>query len=115
MFFSNSIANKKGFLHRPARFRGWTQSVAREAGSYQSDAIRNITGSACFGFDSTQGASMNGAFTVTRFDSTLNNVAGGNLKGYRADMDVSRVVPTSTEVQPKNAAVPVIAYLGLNS
>ena len=42
MFFSNSIANKKGFLPRPARFRAWTGRG--NAGGYNAPGLPNIQG-----------------------------------------------------------------------
>ena len=95
-------------------FRAWTRA-GREAGSWQVGAIQNIVGSVCAGFDSTQGASMGGAFTVTIFDSTINNIAGGSLKGYRSDMDAGRVVSVSNETRPANVSQPVIVYLGTHA
>lgn len=42
MFFSNSIANKKGFLPRPAPFRAWTGGG--NAGGYNAPGLPNIQG-----------------------------------------------------------------------
>ena len=58
---------------------------------------------------------MGGAFTVTIFDSTINNIAGGSLKGYRSDMDAGRVVSVSNETRPANVSQPVIVYLGTHA
>ena len=56
---------------------------------------------------------MDGAFYATKYDSALNNASVGDLKGYRSDMDASRVVLTAEENRPVNVALPVCIYLGL--
>ena len=58
---------------------------------------------------------MDGAFYVTKYVSALNNASVGDLKGYRSDMDASRVVLTAEENRPVNVALPVILYLGLTA
>ena len=121
MFFSNSIANKKGFLPRPARFRGWTGGAGREAGSWQGDAIRNVTGSAGIGgqtgiayplaMDGNTGALCPQGEKGTHSLSTMTSV---NTYGGLV-FDASHVVPTAAENRPVNIAVPVILYLGLSA
>ena len=121
MFFSNSIANKKGFLPRPARFRGWTGGAGREAGSWQGDAIRNVTGSAGIGgqtgiayplaMDGNTGALCPQGEKGTHSLSTMTSV---NTYGGLV-FDASHAVPTAAENRPVNIAVPVILYLGLSA
>ena len=114
MFFSNSIANKKGFLPRPARFRAWTLEAGREAGSWESDAIRNIMGSASNGEQTAFLSAVtmtSGALTKgTPRNNALQPIADN--AGYDLAFDASRVVPTAAENRPMNIAVPVILYLG---
>ena len=108
MFFSNSIANKKGFLPRPARFRAWTGG-SREAGAWQSDAIRNITGrpgiTASDEFTWGEGA----FYGVDYFAGALSTVQTSHLIYF----DSSRVVPTGPENVPPHIWQPLIVYLGL--
>ena len=121
MFFSNSIANKKGFLPRPARFRGWTGGAGREAGSWQGDAIRNVTGSAGIGgqtgiayplaMDGNTGALCPQGEKGTHSLSTMTSV---NTYGGLV-FDASHAVPTAAENRPVNVALPVILYLGLRA
>ena len=113
MFFSNSIANKKGFLPRPARFRGWTGG-SRAAGSAQGDAMRRITGvlgqfrwpSAISG-SSLSNLTLGGDTTAVAEDSITKT--SGILT-----FDSGAVVTTATENRPINIAVPVILYLGIS-
>ena len=113
MFFSNSIANRKGFLPRPALFRGWTQGAGREAGGWQGDAARNITANASHLSTNKNIAEVNGAFlwhtlagpmTLTTYEIQ----APGGLS-----FESSRVVPTAEENRPTNVALPVALYLGI--
>ena len=119
MFFSNSIANKKGFLPRPAPFRGWTGGE-RGVGSAQSDAIRNIYGALAF-FPGNGGgvpfSDLGGCIFATGEGSAIETWLGGKtfLPSYRLSIDAARVVPTAAENRPANVAVPVILYLGLSA
>lgn len=81
-------------------------SNGRSLGTYQGDAIRNITGTA----NSSIGGSGAGTFTSgsgafeasnASNDPVLNTTGSGNR--YRAvDFDSSRVVPTAEENRPEN-------------
>ena len=113
MFFSNSIANKKGFLPRLSPFRAWGQGAGREAGSWQGDAARNVTANASHISTNQTSAEVNGAFiwhtlvgplTLTTYEIQ----APGGLS-----FESSRVVPTAEENRPVNVALPVCIYLGL--
>lgn len=73
-------------------------------GSYQGDAIRNITGTfKSFDRDSPQ---FSGAFYNTLNDWSA-SVAGGNSDtwGNRTGFDASLVVPVGSDNRPKNVAV----------
>ncbi|WP_289106958.1 hypothetical protein [uncultured Bilophila sp.] len=108
MFFSNSIANKKGFLPRPARFRGWTGG-SRTAGSAQEDAIRNIAGKLG---ETIHTELFDGAFYIGSTTGTRSYPEGGYTAGFPF-LDASRVVPTANENRPANVALPVALYIGL--
>ena len=119
MFFSNSIANRKGFLPRPALFRGWTLGAGREAGSYQGDAIREITGQTPLSRMGSLRVGDNpasGALAL-RVDPLLgllgtNGDTSFNIYG-ELSISAARVVPTADENRPANVALPVALYLGL--
>ena len=108
MFFSNSIANKKGFLPRPAPFRAWTGGGGREAGSWQSDALQSHE------HDIPTYAGISGT-RATLIDDK------GNLNQSNITLDVGRfyTYPTgpsgriAAESRPVNISVPAILYLGL--
>ena len=108
MFFSNSIANKKGFLPRLPRFRAWTGGSIEDAGAWHSDETRNITGQ----FNTTDCAvgGASGAFatsgTGTRAPQTE------TVSNTVVTFDASRVVPTGPENVPVHVLQPVIIYLG---
>ena len=114
MFFSNSIANRKGFLPRPALFRAWTGGSNRDAGSWQSDAIREITGHLAGRVN--QGVyvvwDVQGAFTTDNIQ-TAPLSAGSSQGPASLHFAASRVVQTAEENRPVNVAVPVILYLGV--
>ena len=110
MFFSNSIANKKGFLPRPAPFRAWGQGTGREAGSAQGDAMRRITG-AFYAFSSAD----DGVFFAEAPLMSGTNLSQPPSDRQRITLDSSRTVPTAAENRPVNVAIPVILYLGLRA
>ena len=113
MFFSNSIANKKGFLPRPARFRAWTGG-SREAGSYQGDAICNLNGSV--GNTLRSGVITDtGVFVSHQAAYAIRAQDGGALPIYIEGFNfyAAEQVSTAPENRPTNVAVPVILYLGL--
>ncbi len=111
MFFSNSIANKKGFLPRPAPFRGWTGGGGREAGSWQADAIREINANWSGIYSTTTASSASGA---GRFDLIIpEHAAAGQGEGYaQPSFAASRVVPTGPVTVPPHVWQPIILYLG---
>ena len=102
-------------------FRGWTPGAGREAGSWQGDAIRNVTGSAGIGgqtgiayplaMDGNTGALCPQGEKGTHSLSTMTSV---NTYGGLV-FDASHAVPTAAENRPVNIAVPVILYLGLSA
>jgi len=110
MFFSNSIANKKGFLPRPARFRAWTGGGDREAGSSQTDTGRNATGIID---TATWMRDVSGVLYATK--------AGRAVSGTGIDdeydclnIDLARVwgEHAGTEFAPTHIRIPVVFYLG---
>ena len=112
MFFSNSIANKIGFLPRPARFRGWTLEAGREAGSWQGDAIRNLVG-IIDDVHMGQIPSCQGVFSWM----ARGEIQGTSLEGLwhygQVTLNAAASVPTAAENRPVNVAVPTILYLGI--
>ena len=92
----------------PPRFRAWTGG-SREAGAWQSDAIRNITGrpgiTASDEFTWGEGA----FYGVDYFAGALSTVQTSHLIYF----DSSRVVPTGPENVPPHIWQPLIVYLGL--
>ena len=113
MFFSNSIANKKGFLPRPAPFRGWTLGAGREAGSWQQDAIRNILGQlgSIWSYKNTLPGGTGALSWTTSGEGGF--AASSEITMQGVTFDASCVVPTAEEDRPVNVALPVILYLGL--
>ena len=119
MFFSNSIANRKGFLPCLSPFRAWTGGW-RGAGSSQSDAMQNITGAiwdfpvtAPMTFLATSGAFTRPGSTESALLQSLYSSMNEIGYGDGVTLDVSRVVRTSTENRPVNVAVPTMLYLGI--
>ena len=102
-------------------FRAWTGGAGREAGGWQQDAIRNVTGSAGIGgqtglayplaMDGNTGALCPQGEKGTHSLSTMTSV---NTYGGLV-FDASHAVPTAAENRPVNIAVPVILYLGLSA
>jgi len=72
------------------------------AGNYQSDAIRNITGTT--NTSPTISNSSSGAFTQV-VNSSQAGISGSTYDGYLAQFDASRVVPTADENRPKNISM----------
>ena len=100
-------------------FRAWTSGAGREAGSYQGDAIRDITGQAPL---SRMGSLRVGDYPASgalalRVDPLLgllgtNGDTSFNMYG-ELSISAARVVPTADENRPANVALPVALYLGL--
>ena len=124
MFFSNSIANKKGFLHRPARFRGWTG--AGTAGAHHDAGLPEIHGQLGNGSCDQDaelgifyGDSLTGAFTKAgQVRATYPAAEKGNKPGdryYVADFLASRcssLFGCSNTVMPSSIDTPCIIYFG---
>ena len=116
MFFSNSIANKKGFLPRTEPFRAWTGGST--AGATNPAGLPALTGEASW----TRGAggepattNSAGAFRVTLAGSTTTNAVSG-AGDVRLDFDASWSNPiygASPTVMPVSVNLPVCIYLGL--
>ena len=117
MFFSNSIANKKGFLPRPARFRAWTGEVAQAGGSTQ-DTGRNVVASWTTGWEAyfvPTIAPTGAAFTTVGNAFELTNGFGQRVEQpFYAGIDASRVwgEHAGAEFAPTHVCIPVIIYLG---
>ena len=114
MFFSNSIANRKGFLPRPARFRGWTGTG--EAGSWQADTGRELTGDQTF-TAAAEGwvATGSGAFGASTLDFNTLAITGGTSSQTSAyNFRASRVWGNHSGVEfaPVHIWQPCIVYLG---
>lgn len=90
--------------------RPWRpDQTTRLAGSKETDAIRNITGS-FVGFSyRTYGAY--GAFYIGASVGNDSNGTGGSADNYTV-FDASRVVPTATENRPVNYAQPIAIFMG---
>ena len=118
MFFSNSIANKKGFLPRPAPFRAWTLGAGREAGSWQVDTIEisPTLESAISSYDADSPVQLyrNGRVEDKELISGIpwSSVPGGDMMNRNRYISTQR---QSAETRPVNIAVPVILYLGLRA
>lgn len=114
MFFSNSIANKKGFLPRPARFRAWT-GMGNQAGSAFSDTGRALTGKIDLDICSYVWESSGVLSGLGASDGI--NPQQGAMNGQQTafDFDASRSwgdTHTGTEFAPAHILQPVIIYLG---
>lgn len=100
-------------------FRAWTGGAGREAGSYQGDAIREITGQTPLSRMGSLRVGDNpasGALAL-RVDPLLgllgtNGDTSFNMYG-ELSISAARVVPTADENRPANVALPVALYLGL--
>lgn len=118
MFFSNSIANRKGFLPRPALFRAWTG--AGSAGGYNAPGLPEIEGAwSGWNIMSIAGGGPSGAFQA---NWAPNGVVAVETKVAGVwdslDIDASRSNPlygSSTTVMPESINLPVILYLGLTT
>ena len=113
MFFSNSIANKKGFLPRPARFRGWTGTG--EAGGHNEPGIPDIIGK--YGQVFARPAVAEGPFWGSNI--IAENLQGGTdpaidylvTVGFRASA-ANPIYGASATVIPASIDLPVCLYLG---
>ena len=119
MFFSNSIANKKGFLPRPARFRGWAQGTGN-AGGYNAPGLPNILGSwSGWNTMSIAQGGANGVFQVhwePNGTVALETKTAGVWDNLIIDASNSNPVYGSSQtVMPASIDVPCIIYLGLST
>ena len=122
MFFSNSIANRKGFLPRPAPFRGWTG--AGESGRYNAPGLPEVSGS--FGVRGTMIIDnsiieANGAFRITETSYDVDYASfqvSSNLSSQGCTFDASRnntIYGASPTVMPASVDIPICLYLGLHT
>lgn len=118
MFFSNSIANRKGFLPRPARFRAWTG--AGSAGGYNAPGLPEIEGTwSGWNIMSIAGGENAGAFQ-SHWEAAGSIASATKEAGVwdRLLIKASRSNPlygSSTTVMPASVNLPVILYLGISA
>ena len=75
--------------------------AGRVLGSFQADAIRNITGAVEAGSVEESSGTLTGAFAL----SNIHTGSPGGSSNYGFTFDASRVVPTAAENRPKNIAL----------
>ncbi len=84
-------------------------NTGNQVGSYQGDAIRNITGEihGTVGDDGPLSSGSEGTGAMSAYPRTGNNGADGHstLGAYNFDFDASRVVPVGSDNRPKNVYV----------
>ena len=103
---SGRVPDYRGVVLR-MRDRGKGYDPNRTLGSFQSDAIRNITGT--FGLWKGIG-NVGGVFANTGHTWDCNSKNGGGDPGYNISFDASRSVPTASENRMKNIAVNYIVF-----
>ena len=116
MFFSNSIVNRKGFLPRPALFRGWGQGTG-SAGGYNAAGLPEIEGhfDGCDLLGDSR-ADWSGAFI--RDGALYGNVTvaisgvGIELPTTFSARASNPTYGSSATVMPASVNLPVILYLG---
>ena len=113
MFFSNSIANRKGFLPCLSPFRGWTG--AGEAGKYNAPGLPELLGGfSAYTFDAGMPWQA-----ITSVDSGMNALTVGSSGGTRYNAFTFRaslsnaIYGASSTVMPPSINLPVILYLGI--
>ena len=113
MFFSNSIANRKGFLPCLSPFRAWVQGGSVQAGAWQEDTVREVYGSMS-GRNSWIYVEGKGALATTgSTDYFLAQISpGGNGVFSGFDFRLSRSIPTGPITALPHVWQPVILYLG---
>jgi hypothetical protein len=92
--------------------RAWGPGLVRTAGSYQGDAMRNLTGSIDEVCDTKSG--LYGSWYMSR-SSQSTAFPGSSIPTYAktgVTFSASYQVPTDAEFRPANVAQPVIIYLG---
>ena len=114
MFFSNSIANRKGFLPCLSPFRAWTGTG--EAGSWQVDTGRELTGDQTFTAAAEGWLAMGfGVFGASTLEFDTMAITGGTSSPTGAySFRASRVwgEHTGVEFAPVHIWQPCIVYLG---
>ena len=115
MFFSNSIANRKGFLPCLSPFRAWTGVTSEKVGSWQTDTGRALTGKIDLDICSYVWESSGVLSGLGASDGI--NPQQGAMNGQQTafDFDASRSwgdTHTGTEFAPTHILQPVIIYLG---
>ena len=79
----------------------------RNVGSFQDDAIRNITGQFGIGdglYGNPSATSGSGAFAAAASGNSYVGMSNPATRTYGITLDASRVVPTAAENRPKNIA-----------
>ena len=118
MFFSNSIANRKGFLPCLSPFRAWGSGTNGAAGGYNAPGLPEIEGhfDGCDLLGDSR-ADWSGAFIR---DGTLyGNVTvavsgvGIELPTTFSAMASNPIYGSSATVMPASINLPVILYLGI--
>ena len=113
MFFSNSIANRKGFLPCLSPFRAWTGGGT--AGAHHDAGLPDI-GGFMSGILLAVNPDSGGALTLTAGIADRQTADGPiNSWGY-VDFKASKSNPrygVSDTVMPPSVNLPVILYLGI--
>ena len=94
-------------------FRAWGSGTSGEAGSWRTDAIRNITGNAMFIRTHAVKTYSSGALKMATQYAGLPAVTGETDIVTALTFDASLVVPTSSVTTPPHVWQPVAIYLGL--
>ena len=108
------------FYSCPPRFRAWGQGASREAGSWQADTGRELTGDQTF-TSAANGWTAYGYGAFGESDKTFNTMAmtGGTMSQTSAyNFRASRVwgaEHTGTEFSPVHVSIPAVLYLGRSS
>ena len=103
---SGKVPDYRGVVLR-MRDRGKGYDPNRSLGSFQNDAIRNITGT--FGVWKFTG-NVNGAFSSSGASWGSNSKNGGGDPSYDIHFNAANVVPTAGENRMKNIAVNYIVF-----
>ncbi len=123
--FRPNAANPTG-LYLPSCgeqfFRAWGQGGDREAGSWQGDAIRELSGRidlSRIGSAYTSEASPSTGVLQIEKDALPGLLTSNGASEFwmwgKASFSASRVAPTAEENRPLNIALPVVLYLGIHA
>ena len=106
----------------PPPFRAWGQGGDREAGSWQGDAIRELSGRidlSRIGSAYTSEASPSTGVLQIEKDALPGLLTSNGASEFwmwgKASFSASRVAPTAEENRPLNIALPVVLYLGIHA